>query len=34
VLLLLAAWLLADSQGLWHQNLPEGMLRMLYRQAL
>lgn len=33
VLLLLAAWLLADSQDLWHQNLPEDMLRMLYRQA-
>jgi len=33
VLLLLAVWLLADSQGLWHQNLPENMLRMLYRQA-
>lgn len=33
VFLLLAVWLLADSQGLWHQNLPENMLRMLYRQA-
>jgi polyferredoxin len=33
VLLLLAVWLLADSQGLWHQNLPENMLRMMYRQA-
>ena len=33
VVLLLAVWLLADSLGLWHQNLPENMLRMLYRQA-
>lgn len=33
VFLLLAVWLLADSLGLWHQNLPENMLRMLYRQA-
>lgn len=33
VALLFAVWLLADSQGLWHQNLPENMLRMLYRQA-
>jgi len=34
VAILLTAWLLALSLGLWHQNLPESMLRMIYRQAL
>ena len=34
VALLLTAWLLALSLGLWHQNLPESMLRMIYQQAL
>ena len=34
VAILLTAWLLALSLSLWHQNLPEPMLRMIYQQAL